>query len=39
MRLLKEVQPCENTAFFYPKKHIICGEGPSLLPISSLAPL
>jgi hypothetical protein len=30
---LKEVQPCENIAPFTLKKHIICGEGPSSLPI------
>jgi hypothetical protein len=37
-RLIKEVQPFENIApFFTQKKHIICGEGPSSLPIPSLA--
>jgi hypothetical protein len=40
LRLLKEVQPCENIApFFTQQLHIICGEGPSSLPALSLAPI
>jgi hypothetical protein len=40
LRLLKEVQPCENIApFFTQNKHRICGERPSSLPVSSLAPI